>query len=48
MDVDLNTLVNAVVTGLISYLFANFIETSKVGTIEAEGKEAREIINEKA
>jgi len=44
LDIDLNTLVNAVITGLIAYLFANFIEPSKVGVIQAEGKKARKII----
>jgi hypothetical protein len=44
LDIDVNTLVNAVITGLIAYLFANFIEPSKVGVIQAEGKKARKII----
>ena len=44
LDIDVNTLVNAVVTGLLAYLFANFFEPSKVGVIQAEGKEARQII----
>ncbi len=43
-DVDIKTLVNAAVAGLLAYLVKNFAEPSKVGIIQAEGKEAREII----
>lgn len=38
----------AAVTALIAYIGKNLFEPSKVVEIKAEGKEAREIINEKA
>src|SRR5690606_26501086 len=44
LDVDVNTLVKAALAGLLAYLGKNIAETSKVGVIQAEGKEAREII----
>lgn len=49
MDISWNDIINAAIGGLIAYLGKNIVEPSKVGKLEATGKEAREIIeNEKA
>lgn len=44
LDIGWKDVLQAAIAGLIAYLGKNIVEPSKVGKIEAEGKEAREII----
>jgi len=44
LDISWADILNAAIGGLIAYLGKNIVEPSKVGVIQAEGKEARELI----
>ena len=44
MDISWEGVLNAAIAGLIAYLGKNIVEPSKVGKLEATGKEARQII----
>lgn len=44
-DLSWKELLQSAVAGLIAYVGKNLVEPSKVGQIQAEGKEAREIID---
>lgn len=44
-DIEGKDLLRVAIAGLVAYLGKNLFEPSKVGTIEATGKEARQRIN---
>ena len=47
LDISWADILNAAIGGLIAYLGKNIVEPSKVGQLEATGKEARQIIARK-